>query len=85
MNATKIQVKGFNAGYKIEKYVPALSNVLRSSLSSSQQNEYVEAFIAGGDEMLKERNRAKVLSKMRDSAKSLGQSKDRGKDMEIDR
>ena len=64
--------------------LPALSTVLRSSLSSSK-NEYVEAFIAGGDEMLKERNRAKVLGKMRDSAKSLGQSKDRGKDMEIDR
>lgn len=84
MSTTKLQVKGFNAGYKIEKYVPALSTVLRSSLSSSK-NEYVEAFIAGGDEMLKERNRAKVLGKMRDNAKSLGQSKDRGKDMEIDR
>ena len=48
MSATKIQVKGFNAGYKIEKYVPALSTVLRSSLSSSK-NEYAEAFVAGGN------------------------------------
>lgn len=84
MSATKLQVRGFNAGYKIEKYMPKLGSTLRKSLANSQ-NEFAEAFVAGGNEMLKERNRSKLLSKMKSTARSLNQSKDRDKDKEIDR
>lgn len=82
MSATKLQVRGFNAGYKIEKYLPKLSTSLRNSLANSQ-NEFALAFVAGGNEMLKERNRTKLLSKMKSTARSLNRSKD--KDKEIDR
>ena len=81
MNQT---VRGFNAGYIIEKYVPKLSAMLRENLEKVD-NEYAQAFVAGGKEMMQERNRSKIISKMRSDAKSLGKSKDRGKDMDIDR
>lgn len=79
-----MQVRGFNAGYKIEKYIPKLGATLRKSLASSQ-NEYAEAFVAGANEMLKERSRSKLLAKMKSNARSMKATKQKDKDKGIDR
>jgi hypothetical protein len=81
MSASKLEVRGFNAGYTLEKYVPKLGTALRKSLSNSQ-NDYAVAFVAGGEEMRKERSRSKLLSKMKNTARSMPKSKERGKDID---
>ncbi|MEM8528079.1 MAG: hypothetical protein AAF806_10435 [Bacteroidota bacterium] len=75
MSASPQEVNGFNAGYLIEKHLPKLSGMLRKNLEQSQ-NEFVVAFVAGGTEMKKERNRSKVFSKLRSSGKDIAVSKD---------
>lgn len=50
----RIYQKAFNAGYLIEKHLPALSQLLAKSLSSSTST-FSEGFIAGSNQFIKEK------------------------------
>ncbi|MEM1328599.1 MAG: hypothetical protein AAGI23_21770 [Bacteroidota bacterium] len=84
MSASKLEIKGFNAGYLLQKHLPILAEMLRASLANSD-NDFATAFVAGSNEMQQEQRRGKSLSQLRDSAKSVGRADERNKDKEIDR
>ena len=55
MTTTDWVIKGFNAGYIIQKYDPQLSNVLKKGLKHNK-NPYAIGFLLGGIQCLKERD-----------------------------
>jgi hypothetical protein len=54
MENKKIYIKAFNAGYLIEKYLPALSELLVKGIKQ-QKHPYMQGFIAGTVQCLKEK------------------------------
>lgn len=63
-------IEGFNAGYIIEKHRPELAKQLVEGLDGMEV-PFVEGFIAGNSQSLKERERtrSKTISKLKGFAK----------------
>ena len=88
MEMNQITQKAFNAGYLIEKYLPQLSQLLVKGFQGSD-HPYVQGFVAGSNEMAKERNlsKSRLLDRLRDNFGNNEQPKpkDRGdREMDID-
>ncbi len=73
-------IKGFNDGYKLAKYQPELYEKLRDSLSEG--NEYERGVLEGSREFEKEKDKEKGRM---EELNSLRESKDKAKDMEIEK
>ncbi len=67
----KTFLKAFNAGYLIEKYVPALSQLLINNFQNSE-NDFFEGFIAGSRQCIDERGKKKsrLMNKLKEVSKS---------------
>lgn len=67
----KTFLKAFNAGYIIEKYIPALSQLLISNFQNSE-NDFFEGFIAGSMQCIEERGKKKsrLLTKLKELPKN---------------
>lgn len=52
--------KAFNAGYMLEKYVPALSQLLAKSLKNSTTT-FSEGFLAGSQQYTEEKNHKDMI------------------------
>lgn len=77
----KIYVKGFNAGYLLEKYLPALSQLLIRNIQSSE-GDFFEGFIAGSNEFIAEKSKrkSKLVEKLKQASKSQSkQTKEKDK------
>ncbi|PHN04344.1 hypothetical protein [Flavilitoribacter nigricans] len=89
MDADKELLEGFNAGYIIEKYRPALSKQLVAAVQGVDL-PFVEGFVAGTQEYTKERTQSRTIAKLRETSKGIPRptkSKDRDekdKGFEID-
>ena len=85
MDIEKEVVEGFNAGYLIEKYKPALAKELVKSLEGVDL-PFAEGFVAGSREFVKERGKSKFLGKLR-GTKSIPSipKKDKEKGFDIER
>ncbi len=79
MTANQITQRAFNAGYLVEKHLPQLSKLLVKGFQRSE-HPYVEGFVAGSSEMVKERgqNKSKFLEKLK--AEFGGETKAKGKE-----
>ncbi len=88
MQTNQITQKAFNAGYLIEKHLPQLSQLLVKGFQGSD-HPYVQGFVAGSNEMTKERtlSKSRFLDRLRDNFGNNEQpkTKDRGdRKMDID-
>ena len=86
----ELAIKGFNAGYNIEKHLPELAQQLSKGFQDSA-HPFAEAFIKGAEEMTKERSRTdpKFLDRLMERLSGndqpdLSPGKDE-MDMDIDR
>ena len=78
----KIYIKGFNAGYLLEKYLPSLSQLLVRNIQNSE-GDFFEGFIAGSNEFLAEKSKrkSKLADKLKQASKSQPkQTKGKDKD-----
>jgi hypothetical protein len=76
----KLYKKGFNAGYLLEKYLPALSQLLIRNMQNSE-GDFFEGFKDGSDELLSERDRKK--SRLMAKLEKLSRPKEKKKDKEF--
>lgn len=90
-NSEKDLIEGFNTGYIIDRYRPELAKQLVDGISKSEA-PFVEGFIAGSKESVKEREqtRSKGIARLKGLAKGRipkpTKDRDRGdKEIEIDR
>lgn len=88
MKTNQITQKGFNAGYLIEKHLPQLSKALSKGFQDSK-HPYVEGFVAGCQEMAKEKsqNKSRFLDRLKEgfgSPKPSSKTKDRDREIDID-
>jgi len=79
-------VEGFNAGYVLEKYQPELAQKISQAVQAVEE-DFFQGFVAGSEEYVKERNRAKLLEKLRgDISRPTRLDRDIEKDdLELDR
>lgn len=81
--AEKEKLEGFNTGYIIDKHRPELAQQLVEGISKSE-DPFVEGFIAGSKESVKERaqTRSKGIARLRGLSKDRipKPTKDREKD-----
>ena len=83
MDEGKEILEGFNAGYLIEKHRPALAKQLVSAVEGVEV-PFVEGFVAGSQEYVKERTQAKTIAKLREASKGSIPFPTKGKDKDVD-
>lgn len=78
--------KAFNAGYLLEKYVPALSQLLIKNFQDSE-NDFFAGFVAGSQEYILEKSmkKSRLMSKLNKIVKGSSKPKKNKEDRELDR
>lgn len=78
--------KAFNAGYLLEKYVPALCQLLIRNFQDSE-NDFFAGFQAGSQEYLQEKTitKSRLMAKLNKIVKGSSKSKKEKEDREFDR
>jgi hypothetical protein len=78
----KLYKKGFNAGYLLEKYLPALSQLLIRNMQNTE-GDFFQGFMDGSGEFRSERDRKK--SRLMAKLEKLPKQKEKKKDKDFDK
>ena len=77
-------LEGFNAGYILEQYRPKFTKELISGIKEGN-SPFIEGFIAGRDEFIKNRGKIKTLEKFKSLSRlNLREVKKKNKEMDKD-